>query len=118
MCVLQKKKMVSMSRMSSSHVIGTEVLQSKHGYTTLFSGLHNKKAVSHKLNFAFPFDSSKTTQNMHVGEKFRRGSKVVVAASPPTEDAAVATEPLTKEDLVGYLASGCKPKENWRFISI
>jgi glutamate--cysteine ligase len=37
-----------------------------------------------------------------------------VAASPPTEEVAQLTEPLTKEDLVAYLASGCKPKENWR----
>ncbi|CAN1253824.1 Glutamate--cysteine ligase, chloroplastic [Linum perenne] len=44
----------------------------------------------------------------------KRGRNVIVAASPPTEDAVVATEPLTKEDLVGYLASGCKPKEKWR----
>ncbi|KAG1339081.1 putative Glutamate--cysteine ligase, chloroplastic [Cocos nucifera] len=44
----------------------------------------------------------------------RRGQRMVVAASPPTEDAVVMTEPLTKEDLVGYLASGCKPKEKWR----
>lgn len=43
-----------------------------------------------------------------------RGRRVVVAASPPTEDAVVVTEPLTKEDLVAYLASGCKPKEKWR----
>ena len=42
----------------------------------------------------------------------RRGG--AVAASPPTEEAAKLTEPLTKEDLVAYLASGCKPKENWR----
>lgn len=43
------------------------------------------------------------------------GQRLVVAASPPTEDAVVMTEPLTKEDLVGYLASGCKPQEKWRF---
>ncbi|KAK9103611.1 hypothetical protein Sjap_020865 [Stephania japonica] len=47
------------------------------------------------------------------GRKMGRRA-VVVAASPPTEDAVVAAEPLTKEDLVGYLSSGCKPKENWR----
>lgn len=46
----------------------------------------------------------------------KRGGSVIVAASPPTEDATVVTEPLTKEDLVAYLASGCKPKENWRLI--
>lgn len=42
----------------------------------------------------------------------RRGG--AVAASPPTEEAVQMTEPLTKEDLVAYLVSGCKPKENWR----
>ncbi|CAL4903069.1 unnamed protein product [Urochloa decumbens] len=42
----------------------------------------------------------------------RRGG--AVAASPPTEEAVQMTEPLTKDDLVAYLASGCKPKENWR----
>lgn len=51
------------------------------------------------------------------GEK-RRGLRkrcdLVVAASPPTEDAVVDTEPLTKEDLVNYLVSGCKPKDKWR----
>jgi hypothetical protein len=48
---------------------------------------------------------------MHKG----RGNLLVVAASPPTEDVAVMSEPLTKEDLVAYLASGCKPKEKWRY---
>jgi len=43
-----------------------------------------------------------------------RGSRVILAASPPTEDALVATDPLTKQDLVDYLASGCKPKDKWR----
>lgn len=43
-----------------------------------------------------------------------RGNLLVVAAGPPTEDVAVMSEPLTKQDLVAYLASGCKPKEKWR----
>lgn len=51
----------------------------------------------------------------HIGVGSRRGDLTIVAASPPTEDAVVAAEPLTKEDLVGYLASGCKSKEKWRF---
>ena len=41
----------------------------------------------------------------------RGGGAGAVAASPPTEEAAQLTEPLTKEDLVAYLVSGCKPKE-------
>ncbi|KAG0473305.1 hypothetical protein HPP92_015162 [Vanilla planifolia] len=43
-----------------------------------------------------------------------RMRQVTVAASPPAEDTAVLTEPLTKDDLVSYLASGCKSKEKWR----
>ncbi|CAA6655604.1 unnamed protein product [Spirodela intermedia] len=49
-----------------------------------------------------------------VDVRSRRGNHMVVAASPPTEDTLIGTEPLTKEDLVRYLASGCKPKEEWR----
>lgn len=46
----------------------------------------------------------------------QRGRQVIVASSPPTEEIVIATEPLTKEDLVAYLASGCKPKEKWRCV--
>lgn len=63
-------------------------------------------------------NSAKKAQILHVdgpGVGSKRGHRVVVAASPPTEDAVIATEPLTKEDLVAYLASGCKPKEKWRY---
>ncbi|XP_065859988.1 uncharacterized protein [Euphorbia lathyris] len=45
----------------------------------------------------------------------RRGNQMMVAASPLAEDAVIATEPLTKEGLVGYLVSGCKTKEKWRY---
>ncbi|CAL5434068.1 unnamed protein product [Camellia sinensis] len=44
----------------------------------------------------------------------KRGHRAIVNAAPATEAAVIATEPLTKEDLVGHHASGCKPKENWR----
>ena len=27
-----------------------------------------------------------------------------------------ATEPITKEDLVAYIASGCKPRTKWRQV--
>ena len=30
--------------------------------------------------------------------------------------AQATTAPLTKEDLVSYLASGCKPKQDWRYV--
>ncbi|KAJ0253294.1 hypothetical protein HA466_0110020 [Hirschfeldia incana] len=47
-------------------------------------------------------------------KRSKRGNQLIVAASPPTEEAVVATEPLTREDLMAYLASGCKPKDKWR----
>lgn len=62
-----------------------------------------------------PFYSTtaRKTQILHLDNN--AGQKcVIVAASPITEDAVVATKPLTKQDLVGHLASGCKPKEKWR----
>lgn len=61
--------------------------------------------------------SSTAIQNLNLEgskQRLRLRRQVIVAASPPTEDVVVAAEPLTKEDLIGYLASGCKPKEKWR----
>jgi glutamate--cysteine ligase len=39
-----------------------------------------------------------------------------MASASPVEEAVRVTEtkPLTKEDLVAYLASGCKPRSDWR----
>ena len=110
-------KMVLMSQASPSHGIRTEILLCK-------SSVNNTSAFRPRIStITFPWDSSsKSSQKMHhvdaIGVKSKRGNQVIVAASPPTEDAVVATDPLTKEDLVGYLASGCKPKENWRFLLI
>ncbi|KAL0890888.1 hypothetical protein Bca101_014871 [Brassica carinata] len=50
----------------------------------------------------------------HSVERSKRGHQLIVAASPPTDEAVVAAEPLTREDLIAYLASGCKPKDKWR----
>ena len=66
------------------------------------------------------WDSMKKTKILHLSplRKVQRPcSRSIVAASPPTDGGVVAAEPLTKEDLVSYLASGCKPKENWRCVS-
>lgn len=48
----------------------------------------------------------------------RRRTPCIVAASPPNNNAGGSRsgEPLTRQDLVGYLASGCKPKEKWRYM--
>ncbi|CAH9112319.1 unnamed protein product [Cuscuta epithymum] len=66
---------------------------------------------------SFSWNSSRIKQGVRLDRPragSRREYKLVVAASPPTDDLATSSEPLTKADLVGYLASGCKPKENWR----
>lgn len=47
---------------------------------------------------------------------WKRGLQTVMFATA-TETDVTATEPLTKEDLVEHLASGCKPKEKWRCTS-
>jgi hypothetical protein len=45
----------------------------------------------------------------------RRGSPGVVASNLPSATGA-ATAPLTKEAMVQYLRSGCKPQERWRCV--
>ncbi|WZZ77844.1 hypothetical protein YC2023_098416 [Brassica napus] len=57
---------------------------------------------------------SRTLYTNSVLKSSKRGHQLIVAASPPTEEAVVATEPLTREDLIAYLASGCKTKDKWR----
>ncbi|KAM2609179.1 hypothetical protein TB1_037428 [Malus domestica] len=69
-----------------------------------FSSVPPYTARKKKISYAY---------NAGVGKMKPRPS-VIVAASPPAEAAVIATEPLTKEDLIGHLASGCKPKEKWR----
>lgn len=49
------------------------------------------------------------------GERLVRRTLRIVAASPPSNDVVRGGAPLTRKDLVGYLASGCKPKEKWRY---
>ncbi|XP_057443737.1 glutamate--cysteine ligase, chloroplastic-like [Lotus japonicus] len=49
------------------------------------------------------------------GVRCRRGKRFIVATGPAIEAPQyIATEPLTKDDLVNYFVSGCKPKEKWR----
>ncbi|KAG5563223.1 hypothetical protein RHGRI_005845 [Rhododendron griersonianum] len=71
-----------------------------------------------RVNFpSLPLKATRTMQRLHLGSssvQYKRGHRVIVAAGPPTEDAVIDTEPLTKENLVAYLASGCKTKEKWR----
>lgn len=105
-----------------SYCIQSDLARCKTAHGAVYSFSNNGegsriKEVFSGLNFS-PLSSSKATTGLHLGgmgKKLKQGNQMIVAASPPTEDAVIAAEPLTKEDLVGYLASGCKPKEKWRF---
>ncbi|XP_024031133.1 glutamate--cysteine ligase, chloroplastic [Morus notabilis] len=113
--------MALISQAGSSYCVQSEVIRSKSGHNAIFNIGSNLEASRVKDNFVGASSLSctfaaKKTNILHLdcarlGRK--RGHHVIVAASPPTED-AVAAEPLTKEDLIAYLASGCKPKEKWR----
>lgn len=107
--------------MGSSYCIPSESMQCKAAQD-VYSIANNVEASRIKgscVSFAsLTCNQRNTLQNLRsdgIRSGRKRGQQVIVAASPPTEDAVIATEPLTKEDLVAYLASGCKPKENWRF---
>ncbi|KAK3005758.1 hypothetical protein RJ639_017570 [Escallonia herrerae] len=113
--------MALISQAGASYCIRSESVQCKAGYNGSFSVVYNMEVSKTKGTGialpSVPWISPKATQSLHLegaGVGRKRGDQVIVAASPPTEDAVIATEPLTKEDLVGYLASGCKPKEKWR----
>lgn len=114
--------MALVSQTGSSHCFRTGIIQSKYGQNLILSMANNVDAYKMKGNFvgfsSLSYISAKNTHILHIncaGVGWKRGHRVIVGASPPTEDAVVAAEPLTKEDLVGYLASGCKPKEKWRY---
>lgn len=105
----------------SLHCIQTDTMWSKSGQNVVFNVANNMDIFKKKetlIGFcSLSCNLAKKTNILHrnsAGVGRKQGQKVIVAASPPIEDAVVAAEPLTKEDLVGYLASGCKPKENWR----
>ena len=44
-----------------------------------------------------------------------RGRRAIVASGPAKEAPVISNEPLTKDDLIHYMVSGCKPKEEWRY---
>lgn len=113
--------MALISQAGLSYCVQYETVRCKAGHNVVYGLTNNIERSKVKESFfSLPFsssNSSKPLRSFHIdatGES-KRGHQVIVAASPPTEDAVVAAEPLTKEDLVGYLASGCKPKEKWRF---
>lgn len=111
--------MALMSQSGPSYGMHSEVIKRKGGCNNVVNNMGIFKRNEISLGFSSSSRSSpKGIQGLHLdctGAGSRRGHRLTVAASPPTEDIVTATEPLTKEDLVGYLASGCKTKEKWRF---
>ncbi|XP_042947158.1 glutamate--cysteine ligase, chloroplastic-like isoform X2 [Carya illinoinensis] len=113
--------MALVSQTGPSHSIRTEIVRYKAGKMVVVSMTYHMKASKMKeLCGGFlssSCNSSKKEQILCIndsGFRCNRGHRIIVAASPPAEDAVIARGPLTKEDLVDYLASGCKPKEKWR----
>ncbi|XP_020539645.1 glutamate--cysteine ligase, chloroplastic [Jatropha curcas] len=113
--------MTLVSQAGISYYIPTEIPRSKTSQNVVFGVVNSIEASKPKEMYtrfsSLSYNSIKmsrisTSENSWLRSK--RGNQVIVAASPPIEDAVIATEPLTKEDLVGYLASGCKSKEQWR----
>ncbi|XP_038688070.1 glutamate--cysteine ligase, chloroplastic-like [Tripterygium wilfordii] len=113
--------MALLSQVGPSYCGQTETTCCKTGHSLVFSMASDIETFKMKETCSsFPllsFSSTKKGQILRMdntGLGLRRINQLVVAASPPTEDAVIAAEPLTKEDLVAYLASGCKPMEKWR----
>ncbi|KAF2313343.1 hypothetical protein GH714_010450, partial [Hevea brasiliensis] len=110
--------MALVSQAGPSCCVPTELTRCKTGQNAVFGVTISMEASKLKetcVRFAsLSCNFIKTSWVPRGWVKMRRGDQMVVAASPPTEDTVIAAEPLTKEDLVGYLASGCKPKEKWR----
>lgn len=108
--------MAFISQAGASHCASTESVRFKTGANVGSSVVNMGVSKLKEKRVRFVCNPAKMPflhlESAGIGPK--RGHHVIVAASPPTEDAVIAAEPLTKEDLVGYLASGCKPKEKWR----
>lgn len=109
--------MALISRTSPSSYVRNEMEKFRSNYG-LNLGVEVAKTRLSFLSFNSSACPAKTPLSFCTGSASvgcKRGSQLTVAASPPAEDVAVAAEPLTKEDLIGYHASGCKPKEKWRY---
>ncbi|GAU26485.1 hypothetical protein TSUD_294540 [Trifolium subterraneum] len=84
-------------------------------YNAIFSSpSKHYNTIPHNFNLRKISISNNTSFSSIYSDKSLGGRRLIVAASPPIEAVVTATEPLTKQDLVDYLASGCKTKDNWR----
>ncbi|KAH1047398.1 hypothetical protein J1N35_038182 [Gossypium stocksii] len=113
--------MALVSKVVSSYCIRSDITRGRTGQNVAFGVVNNVEAsIMREKSVNFTFLTCKNARVAQffsletVGFRSKRRNSVIVAASPPTEDALIAIEPLTKQDLVGYLASGCKSKAKWR----
>lgn len=122
MYLLQESTMVVICQTGSSQCMPTDLIRVRAGNKAVFSTRHKFDGSNvNKSCVGLPYLSCDSARKAQISQKgifavvrSNRGHNMIVSASPPTEDAVVDTEPLTKADLVEYLASGCKPKEKWR----
>ncbi|KAI7995052.1 hypothetical protein LOK49_LG11G00836 [Camellia lanceoleosa] len=119
---INSKLRIPHHRGTSSHCICSEKLRCNVGYNVVLNVGNNMEASKMKetcVSFpSLPSYSTKIMQSLHLdgaGVLYKQGQRAIVATSPPIEDAVIATEPLMKEDLVGYLASGCTEHEKFGF---
>ncbi|KAG7621478.1 Glutamate--cysteine ligase GCS2 [Arabidopsis suecica] len=109
--------MALLSQAGGSYTVVPSGVCSKTGTKAVVSGgVRNLDVLRMKEAFGSSYSRSLSTKSMllHSVKRSKRGHQLIVAASPPTEEAVVATEPLTREDLIAYLASGCKTKDKYR----
>ena len=114
--------MALVSQTGSAHRIGVESVRRSGGFMA-FKLCTHMESLKMKENLISASSLSYSSGNLADGLRIdsarmrsKRGGRLIVATGAPAEEATVATQPLTKEDLVAYLASGCKPKEKWRLI--
>ncbi|CAH2078192.1 unnamed protein product [Thlaspi arvense] len=111
--------MALLSQAAGSYTVPSGPVCSKNGTKAVSGGVRNLDVLRMKEAYVSSYSRSLSTKSMplhsnHSVKRSKRGHQLIVAASPPTEEAVVATEPLTREDLIAYLASGCKSKDKWR----
>ena len=74
--------------------------------------MHLQGPAKRGINTSFP-ESRRVghicIQNRRVSQQ--RGSLHVVAANAPSEG---SNQPVSREDLINHLKSGCRPKDKWR----
>lgn len=67
----------------------------------------------HRQACSEPGPSPRVMQQASLASLTRRSRRHVLRANTPAVEAR-RLEPMTKEELVNYLSSGCRPKDQWR----